>query len=100
MTILSDYLAKKNATKEDGKALLTPAHNEIISTFKELEEVVDSSEIEWYEKYQIVFHTHKRRISPLSDLLRIRLDYYSQGGGYEDEIHNYMSAMKELIERF
>lgn len=88
MTILSDYKAGKG----DSKAL-----GELRRLVTELQEVLDDSELEWEDKYHLVFDTHQKKIKGLLSKAGKCLDYYDPDTSYEEDARAYVSALEDLV---
>lgn len=96
MTILSDYKAGKGSKMDDD---ITQARLRLKEIVVELREVLDDEDIDWEEKYDLVFDTNKEVVRPLLETAVLRLDYYDPDTTYKEDARAYVSALEELVEQ-
>lgn len=82
MSILSDF---KNSS------------NSLRTLAIELREVLDDDELEWKQKYDLVFQTHRHKIEPALEDAGLNLEYYDPDTSYEEDVRAYVYALERLL---
>lgn len=89
MSILSDYKRSKQ-TDLFGKGLVR-------QLARELREVLDDDELDWEEKYDLIFSAHQERVKPALKEAYLYLEYYDPDTTYDEDSRAYVEALESLV---
>jgi len=58
---------------------------------------LDDDELDWEEKFDLIFDTHREKVKPALQEAYLHLDYYDPDTTYEEDSRAYVEALESLV---